>query len=139
MELVIGIVVFAIILFTLDFLGLPIRFNLSFRPIFHSHETSLKDVQNRIGIFGFLRFLPFQRGGHCSLRHKLLLSFVCAYTFLFFNPQTALSTAKPQKDVYCPNNYAYGVAGGHYIKCEDFDEFHLDLFHGKTRTDLYIK
>jgi hypothetical protein len=61
------------------------------------------------------------------------------YTFIYFNPQAAMSTQKPSNETFCPNGMAYGVKGGHYVRCEDFDEYHLDEYHGKIRVDLYIK
>lgn len=103
-------------------------------------KPTLEQVQNRIGIFRlFGLFRSFLWPRHSSLRHKIFLCLVCAYTFVFFNPQAALSTAKQNKDVYCPNGMAYQVEGGHYIRCEDFDEFHFDQYHGRLRKDLYIK
>lgn len=71
--------------------------------------------------------------------HKTILVIVCIYTFVFFNPQAALSTSKQGGDVYCPDGYAFKVDGGHYIACEDFDEFHEERSRGKTRTDLYLR
>lgn len=71
--------------------------------------------------------------------HRSILVLVCIYTFVFFNPQAALSTSKQGGDVYCPDGYAFKVDGGHYIACEDFDEFHEERSRGKTRTDLYLR
>lgn len=70
--------------------------------------------------------------------HRSLLFVVCVYTFVFFNPGQAVSNAKANEPVYCPDGMAYSVGGGHYIRCEDFDLFHEELHNGKTRADLYI-
>lgn len=90
-------------------------------------------------LFGFLG---------CSLRintlrlppvwHRSILCFVCLYTFVFFNPIQAVSNAKAVSTVLCPDGLAYRLVSGHYIRCEDFDEFHADLARGTVRADLYI-
>lgn len=61
---------------------------------------------------------------------------VCIYTFVFFNPQANISSANT---TYCPDGYAFRLKSGHYIRCEDFDEFHIEKARGHMRTDLYLK
>lgn len=117
-----------------------IRFVLSLDTFHRWHKSTLQKIQNGIGIFGlgWFIFISLLWPRHSSLRHKVILCFVCAYTFLFFNPQVALSTSKANNTTYCPDGMAYKVDNSHYIRCEDFDEFHADQYHGRLRADLYI-
>lgn len=92
----------------------------------------------------FLWFVLLALRVHAGFRlspiwHKTILFLVCVYTFVFFNPQQAVSTANAKEPVYCPDKMAYSVMGGHYIRCEDFDEFHAELHKGVLRKDLYLK
>lgn len=142
MTLSIFFAILAGLFLTFYFGFVAISFLLSLNPFHGWHESPLKQVEHGIWIFGFGRLvgcvsLLWPR--HGSLWHKVTLSFVCVYTFLFFNPQEALSTHKSNVTVYCPDGYAFKVDGSHYIRCEDFDEFHADQHNGKPRADLYIK
>lgn len=132
--------VLALLFAALYFGFFPVRSFLSRNPLSGGHESTLQNVEHRIGILGLFRFavIPFQRLRHMVTAHRILLFFVCCYTFVFFNPQVGVSSAKQGNTVHCPDGYAYRLANGHYIRCEDFDLYHEDEFKGRIRADLYL-
>ncbi len=119
--------------FTLPFLLASILF-VSFKALGCGHKAVLKIVErlrrDSIWLFFFAALLRIV--GH----RWVLLFLVSVYTFVFFNPSAAVSNAKEQDTTYCPNGYAYRIAIGRYIACEDFNEFYENAAKGIVRTDL---
>lgn len=133
---------FALLFFLVTLIGF-----FSFGTLVRWQETHLQ-ILNRggscgIGLIFFAAFGYFiitlgLRVHTFSLKrgwHWTALVGVCIYTFVFFNPQANISSANT---VYCPDGYAFQLKSGHYIKCEDFDLFHVEQSKGNLRTDLYI-
>jgi hypothetical protein len=85
----------------------------------------------RLFLLTFFRFVWFRH------RKALLLSTV-VFTFLFFHPDRILANLFDERTL-CPDGYAYQLGNGHYIRCEDFDEFHEGLSRGIFRKELYLK
>ena len=71
--------------------------------------------------------------------HVFSLLVVFLYFSLLFNPRSAKYNQQIEGTVSCPNNYAYRLADGHYVRCEDFDEYFDSVYAGKARKDLYVR